>query len=178
MTHFIAFRPKGYCSQQGFTLIELIVVITLISVMMFFAVPRLNTNLLSSDKREVSKWLVLTVKSLKENAVRRQIRHVLHVDFDNHKFWTSVDMPAVDELEEMAQKKENEFKLPGGYRLIDVVFPEDQRESSGVVKIFFFQKGYSNHAMIHVEDADAHPITYEIEPFLRQIQIHDEYVEF
>ncbi|HMA86156.1 MAG TPA: type II secretion system protein [Desulfosalsimonadaceae bacterium] len=170
--------------SRGFTLIELIVVITLISVMMFFAVPRLNTNLLSSDKRKVSKWLVLTVKTLKENAVRRQARHILHVDFDNHKFWTSVDtpesadMPEMDELAEMSEKKQNEFQLPDGYRLLDVEYPEDQRESSGVAEIRFFKKGYSDHAMIHVEDADADRITYEVQPFLLEVQIHEDHAAF
>jgi len=160
------------------------VVITLIGTMMFFAVPRLNTNLLSSDKREVSKWLVLTVKRLKENAVRQQIRHILHVDFDNHKFWTSMDtpasaeMPEIDELAEMAESKQNEFQLPDGYRLLDVQYRRDQRESSGVAEIRFYKKGYSDHAMIHVENAEANRFTYEIQPFLLQVQVHEDHVEF
>lgn len=153
-------------------------VITLIGTMMFFAVPRLNTNLLSSNQREVSKWLVLTVKTLKENAVRRQVRHILHVDFDNHKFWTSVDTPEMEGLAEMAEKKQNEFQLPDGYRLTDVQYPADQKESSGVAEIRFFKKGYSDHVMIHLVDDRANRMTYEIQPFLLQVQIHEDHVEF
>lgn len=178
MTHIINFRSNDQCKGRGFTLIELIVVITLISIMMFFAVPRLNTNLLSSNEREVSKWIVLTVKSLKKNALRGQIRHRLHVDLDNNKLWTSVDAPEIDELEEMAQKKMNEYELPDGFQLIDVAFPGEQKKNSGVAKIRFFKKGYSDHAMIHLEDDSANRLTYEVEPFLLHVQIHEKYVEF
>ncbi len=146
--------------------------------MMFFAVPRLNTPLLSSDERKVSNWIVLTVKSLKENAVRRQIDHILHVDLENNRLWTSVDIPKIDELEEMAKKKINEYELPRGYRLLDVEFPEERKKTSDVAEIRFFKKGYSDHAMIHLEDDDAHRMTYEIEPFLLHVQIHEEYIGF
>ena len=146
--------------------------------MMFFAVPRLNTTLLSSDKRNVSKRIVLTVQLLKENAVKRHIRHILHVDLDNNKLWTTVDVPDIDELAEMAENKENEYDMPRGFRLIDVEFPDEQKETSGVVRIRFYKKGYSDYAMIHLEDDNANMISYEIEPFLHQVQIHERYVEF
>ncbi|MBS3758500.1 MAG: type II secretion system protein [Desulfobacterales bacterium] len=178
MTHFIRFRPKDQYKGRGFTLIELIVVITLISIMMFFAAPRLSTNMLSSDERQVSKWIVLTVKSLKKNAVRGQIRHILHVDLDNNKLWTSVDVPQIDALEEMAQKKKGSYEMPDGFQLLDVQYPDGRKEDSGVAEICFFKKGYSDHAMIHLEDDDANRMTYEVEPFLLHVQIHEEYLEF
>ncbi len=183
----IVSRSKPNLKPRGFTLIELVVVITLISVMMVFAVPRLSTNLLSSDSREVSKWIVLTVKSLKEQSVRQAVAFTLHVDLDNHKFWTSRDVPQleavdafadIEELEDLAENKEDELELPGGFRVVDVVFPGKEPRRSGVVPIRFYKKGYSDQAMIHLEDDRAGRVTYEIEPFLLQVQIHEEYVEF
>lgn len=190
MSPFIVSRSKPNLKLRGFTLIELVVVITLISVMMVFAVPRLSTNLLSSDSREVSKWIILTVRSLKEQSVRQAAAFTLHVDLDNHKFWTSratpqleaidafADIEELEELEELAETKENEMELPNGFRLVDVAFPGEEPRRSGVVPIHFYKKGYSDQAMIHLEDDRAGRVTYEIEPFLLQVQLHEEYVEF
>lgn len=158
--------------------------------MMVFAVPRLSTNLLSSDSREVSKWIILTVKSLKEQSMRQAAVFTLHVDLDNHKFWTSreepqleamdafADIQELEGLEDFSETRENEMELPRGFRLVDVVFPGEEPRRSGVVPIRFYKKGYSDQAMIHLENDRAGRVTYEIEPFLLQVQLHEEYVAF
>ncbi len=199
--------------SRGFTLIELIVVITLISVMMFFAIPRLNTSLLESDSRKVSKWMLLTVKALKNKAVRQQIPLLLQVDLDNHKLWTAVDFQTTDQpadplsgpvfgpmsgkmkalegndsretgseaggkLKLLEAAKGEEFKLPDGFRLLDVLFPGKVPISTGIATIRFYPKGYSDQVMIHLADDHADRITYEIKPFLPLLHIHDGYIEF
>ncbi len=164
--------------QRGFTLIELIVVITLISIMMFFAVPRLNTNLLSSEKRRVSQWIVLTVNSLKENAVRDQQDYLLCADPDENKLWTAVEKQAPGGAGEPEREKIKEFKIPEGWNLTDAAFPGRDPRRSGVAVIRFYKKGYSDKAMLHVEDDSADRITYEIRPFLKQVKIHEKYAEF
>ena len=182
------YLPGADC--RGFTLIELIVVITLISVMMFFAVPRLNTSLLTSDSRSVSKWMLLTVKGLKQKSLREQTPHVLQVDLDNQKLSgaaeikTSAETPeameAFGELDadEKQAGKSEALELPEGFRLIDVVFSGKTPVSSGIAKVRFYPEGYSDHVLIHMEDRDADRITFEIAPFLQQVQIHENDVDF
>lgn len=164
-------------------------VITLISVMMFFAVPRLNTNLLTSDSRRVSKWMVLTVQGLKQKSVREQTPHVLQVDLDNHKLASAAEMKeheaaeekeAFEELDagEKPAAKTEELELPEGFRLTDVAFPGKTPISSGIAEIRFYPGGYSDHALIHMEGSNTDRITFEIAPFLQQVQIHKSDVDF
>ena len=183
------FRYLTGADCRGFTLIELIVVITLISVMMFFAVPRLNTSLLTSDSRKVSKWIVLTVKGLKQKSVREQTLHVLQVDLDNHKLASAAERKApeaseqkeafedLDAGEKQAVKSE-ELELPDGFRLTEVEFPGKTPISSGIAKIRFHPRGYSDHALIHMEGSNGDRITFEIAPFLQQVQIQKSDVDF
>jgi len=183
---------SGYqagADNRGFTLIELIVVITLISVMMFFAVPRLNTTLLTSDSRRVSTWMVLTVKALKQKSLREQRTHLLQVDLEKHKLTSAVETKAPEASEgkeafeelnggkEQAAKSEA-LELPKGFRLTEVAFPGKTPISSGIAEIRFYPKGYSDHVLIHMEDSTGDRISFEIEPFLQQVQIHNSDVAF
>ena len=44
--------------------------------------------------------------------------------------------------------------------------------------INFYPKGYSDRAVIHVEDGHDNRYSYLIEPFLPHVKIKDEYIEF
>jgi prepilin-type N-terminal cleavage/methylation domain-containing protein len=191
LSPFIIFRTDSSTCCRGFTLIELIVVITLISVMMVFAVPRLHSDLLASDTRKVSKWMVLTVKKLKEASVRTRALHLLRIDMDKNRLWTQTgagSLPGGDSFETTEAQKilegleggktGNELELPAGFRVIDVTFAGREPLISGVADIRFRQEGYSDYVQIHLEDDRGGKHTYTIEPFLPRIVIHEGYVEF
>lgn len=158
--------------DEGFTLIELIVVILLISIVLVFAAPRLDVSFFSNQERKLSAWILLTVKSLKETAVKTQTSTTLHIDLDANRMWTSIG-EVTDET-----PRENEYALPSGYRLVDVQFPEMDKITRGVAVIRFYKKGYSDKALIHIEDSDDIQSSYLIEPFLPYVKISDTYIEF
>lgn len=158
--------------DRGFTLIELIVVILLISIVMVFAAPRLDVSFFSDQERKLSAWILLTVKSLKENAVKTQTLNTLHIDLDANRMWTSMG-EVTDET-----PRENEYVLPAGYRLMDVQFPEMDKITREIAVIRFYKKGYSDKALIHIEDNDDIQSSYLIEPFLPHVKISDTYIEF
>ncbi len=166
------FKKNKYADNQAFTLIELIVVISLISILLTFAVPRLDVSFLSDNKRNISSWILLTVQSLKENAVKDQTLCTLHIDFDNNQLWTSAG-PVTDET-----PKENEYSLPSGYRMMDVEFPDANKINKGIAEIQFYKKGYSDKSLIHIEDNDDVQYSFLIEPFLPHVKIIEKYVEF
>ena len=73
--------------NNGFTLIELIVVISLFSLMLFFAVPRFQFDVLSDHSKKTSRWIMLQVQALKEKSVHDQKRYVLHLSLDSNRLW-------------------------------------------------------------------------------------------
>jgi general secretion pathway protein H len=161
--------------RKAFTLIELIVVMSLISILLFFAVPRLDVNVFSNDDRNVSTWIIFTVKSLKEKSQQDVVRLTLYVDLDNDMMWSGKE---AGPEEKEAAPKENQYKLPEGMQLLDVQFPGMEQKSSGIAEIYFYPKGYSDKAIIHIRDNDHNRNSYVIEPFLSEVKIYDRYIEF
>ena len=69
--------------NNGFTLIELIVVIALIGLMLFFSLPRLQHNPFLDDSNKSARWLIGKIQALKESAIRDQKQYALHIDLDS-----------------------------------------------------------------------------------------------
>ena len=160
---------------KGFTLIELIVVISLISIMLFFAIPRFQRNVLSDSTKEVSRWILLKIPNIKERATREQKRYVLHVNLDSNKLWITHGAM----LEEALQSAEtNGYKLPEDIKLLDVEYPDQEKISVGQADIYFNEKGYSDKAMIHFENDDNEKFSFLIDPFLLRVRLYNSYAEF
>jgi prepilin-type N-terminal cleavage/methylation domain-containing protein len=169
-------RPRQRAgTKAGFTLIELIVVISLISLMLFFAIPRFGTDFVSDDLNTVSRWIILKVRTLKEQAFLQQKRYVLHVDMAANRLWISNDAMSEEELEKAAAEA---YQLPEDVKLIDVAYPLKGLLASGEAEIWFFKSGYSEKALIHIGNDADDKRTFLIEPFLPTVKFFEEEVGF
>ncbi len=167
-------RPPCSLKTCGFTLIELIVVISLISVMLFFSFPKIRLSFLT-DEKETIRWILLQVKNLKEKAVEKQQGFSLHIDIDAGKLWYSSELMNEEEIE-AAEKKAH--TLPEDMRILDVEFWGREPAASGVADISFYKKGYSDKAIIHIDIGADEPLSFFIEPFLTKVRMVEEYIGF
>ena len=180
---------------RAFTLIEIIVVISLIGTMLFFALPRMEGFREGTDRREVSKWILLNVTHLKNKAVETQTQHVLFIDMDANRFRVAMQQPAIaeDQMEDSPgeygrdpfdsegprqETEEKTFELPRGFRLTSVHYSADHTVTSGTAEIRFHPKGYSDRAVIHLTDRRNRQQSYLVEAFLPHVKIHDEHITF
>jgi prepilin-type N-terminal cleavage/methylation domain-containing protein len=161
--------------NQGFTLIELIVVITLISLMLFFAIPRFQVDVLSDNTNKASRWIMLKVHSLKEKAVREQKLYVLHISLDSNRLWITSEIMSQEELQ---AAEANGYELSDDINLLDVEYPDEEKISVGRADIYFYKKGYSDKAIIHISNDDNERRSFLIEPFLSHVRLYDKYIGF
>lgn len=159
--------------QRGFTLIELTVVIALISIIFFVTLPRIKNDIFVDQTKKTSRWLLTSVRYLKEASIRDQMDHALNVDMENGKIWVSHASMAEEVLE---QSETGGLTLSDGIRVLDVEFAGNRKMTNGVVQIQFYAKGYSDNAMIHVVNEDDRELSYHISPFLPRMKIIEEYV--
>jgi len=166
---------KGVFYRSGYTLIELVVVMALISIMFFVALPRFQESVLTDQSKKASRWIMTKTRHLKQQASRQKIDFVLHVDMEDGKLWVSNR----DMEEEALEKARNEaYRLPESLSIMDVEFARRGVVETGEAEILFYAKGYSDKAVIHLQHEDSGQYSFLIEPFLPQTKYFEEYAGF
>jgi prepilin-type N-terminal cleavage/methylation domain-containing protein len=170
MKSILSPRSSG---EEGYTLIEISVVIVLIGVILLMAIPRVQDTLTSDRMRSAVRNLSGTARELKANAVREQVDHYLHLDLDRRVLWsTRDDMTA----ETRTVRRSRARSLPSGVRIADVALADEGKKNQGEVIIRFFSQGYVQPAAIHLTD-DERTMTLIFQPFLSTFEVQDKYVD-
>jgi prepilin-type N-terminal cleavage/methylation domain-containing protein len=158
----------------GFTLIELIVVVALLGLMLFFSLPRLQNNPFLDDDKQSSRWLIGTIQTLKESAIRDQKLYTLHFDLDSGRVWETNESMSQDDIENAVL---NSHTLPEDLRIIDIEFPTKGKINSGQAAINFYKAGYTDKALVHMQDGNTY-LSFLIEPFIPNVQFFEKYASF
>jgi prepilin-type N-terminal cleavage/methylation domain-containing protein len=165
--------------QHGFSLIEIVVVMAVISTIIFFSIPRLQNEFFVDQTKKVSRWIYVKVRHLKEISLREKKDYILHVDLGTNSFSISKQSSEEEQgAEENVEKAHHSFDLPQDVRILDVEFPDNQVFSSGRIDILFYAKGYSDKAFIHLVDEKDRQLSFLIEPFLPTVKYFDRHVGF
>ena len=91
--------------EKGFTLIELIIVILLLSIFLTFSVPHFKTDLLQNNTGTTCRWIVKKINVLRKTAINNQKTYTLHVGIDSNRMWVTDESMSEDVMENMEQKR-------------------------------------------------------------------------
>ena len=167
-------RTTYHGHRNGFTLLELIVVIALLGIMLVFTVPRFHETLFLDETKTGSRWIIGKIQALKEAAVRNQKQYSLHINLDAEQFWETSASMSAEELENAAL---NASPLPSGIKIADIEYPIRGKITSGQTDITFYKNGTSDKVLIHLQDGDEY-VSYLIEPFLSEVTQYEKYASF
>jgi prepilin-type N-terminal cleavage/methylation domain-containing protein len=159
----------------GFTLIELMVVMLLISIILAVAIPRFEGAFLQDPTKKISRWMINTVRTLRSTALQRQKLQTLVVDLNDNRMW--IIQEDMDE-DARAAASEKSFRMPSAVRIVDVVFPEREQISSGNAEIHFYPSGFSDAAVIHLETGNTERFSFLVEPLLPKVKFFEEWISF
>jgi len=160
---------------SGFTLIELTVVVCLISTLLFLILPRLENSFFLNNTHKTARWIIATARILKDDAQRKQKRFKLVINLDTNRMWVSTE---AEPEEKLKPSDHNQYILPSNVKILDIEYPAIGKITSGRADINFYKKGYSDKALIHLEDDDENQISLLIEPFLSKVAVYEEYIRF
>ena len=162
-------------NHKGFTLIELVVVVSLIVMMIGLTLPKIRTALLSDDLKRTTLRMVGLAKNLRDEAVREQKTYGLHLDMVRQQYW--IGFTTMTE-EEQALARKNAEKLPRNVQILDVWFKEGGKVGEGEAVILFFKQGYVQPSAIHLGDDDGQRFTVVLSPFGGKVKVLEKYVDF
>ncbi len=160
---------------HGFTLIEITIVMALIGVLLFFAIPRFQDALFIDPSKKPSRWLMVTIPQLRSSAIRHQRYYHLHVDLTDNRLWTT-HAAQTDEAQDRAKKKG--YRLSEEVRLTGVVFANGKKQTVDVVSIGFHPQAWADRAIIHMETDSRDRYSFIIHPFLSRLERIEGYQDF
>jgi prepilin-type N-terminal cleavage/methylation domain-containing protein len=160
-------------SYQGFTLIELVMVILLIGFMLTITLPRLQNLALGDNLKTVLRTLTSTINEIKYQAIKDNRTYYLKFDFGAKKFWS--DSSNLTE-EERIDAKKNSIVLPSDVNVTDIEFKDGRAISTGEVSIGVNKKGYIDPSVIHLSSNDGRRFTFVLRPFLASVNVLENYI--
>jgi len=161
-------------NKQGFTLIELMVVMLLISIIMAVAIPRFDSTPFQDPRKKLSRWMINAVRHLRASAIQQQKIQALVVDLSEQRMWMIHEEMSE---EEQAASAEKAFSLDKSIRMVNAQFPDQESINTGTIEVRFYPSGYSDRILFHLEGEDAERISFLLEPLLPKLKIIDEWIE-
>ena len=157
-------RAALVSNNCGYTLVELIVVSTLVGILFFFAIPRIAPDHPPEGFRSTINWFVLNIPRLKRLSVSEQKTILLHIGRTDGVLWVS---------EAAAETPTERFQLPTTVHIREIVSFGRALPESGPVIIRFLPNGISDFVKISLSDDDGHEADIQIEPFLYAAKISE-----
>ncbi|MDH3327972.1 MAG: prepilin-type N-terminal cleavage/methylation domain-containing protein [Desulfobulbaceae bacterium] len=168
-------NDKKSSSSRGFTLLELMVVMVLISLMTAFAVPGLRSSFFSDQLKTTTRKILGLVSEASQEAVSKHAEYSLYFDLEKNSISTFQEeqKEAADEQYPQGQ----ELNIPDSVQLADVTSVHGGKQSQGKAVIRFSKKGYVDKTLIHLRSDDGDDMTIMLSPFLGVTKIFDSYID-
>ncbi|MCX5869095.1 MAG: prepilin-type N-terminal cleavage/methylation domain-containing protein [Deltaproteobacteria bacterium] len=175
---FPAFTPVPHgrvANQQGFTLLELIIVCLLISVSLAFSVPNLRQALVIDQLAANSRKVMALIKEVRNLAAQKQQSYLIYFDLDRKKIWYQQDVPALKEEKKQGSAHPS-IQFPSSVRIQDLQIGTAEKKTSGEVALWVNRQGYMERTILHLADDQDNIISLVFSPFYSTIKAYDTYI--
>ena len=162
--------------DQGFTLIEILVVMVILGGLLFIAVPKFR-DFTDINLKSASRNLSGTIKYLYNESIFKKNIYKLAFDIENNEYWVEYmqDNQFVVSTDPVLKRR----KLPGNIYFQDIFTERTQEkvETGNEVFILFLPNGFVDYAVIHLGSPRNDSFTLETKPYTGGTKIYDRYYE-
>lgn len=181
--------------RSGFTLIEILIVVAIISIVMALGLPaisRVTYQRLNSTTRQ----FVGMIKTIRNDAILLSVVHRLVLDMDKQEYWVEEQSgsellanPDADNSKKKTPTKKDDDAppafnrsdkygkkpkaMPGGVRIRGVLKAQEGFRTEGTVYIHFFPNGFNEQAIVQLarENDDSGGYSLFIRPASGRMEI-------
>jgi len=161
-------------ADRGFTFVELVVVITILSVMLGFCIPLFRDIGLMTSRGKDASDLARRIQALKQKAVARDMDCALHIHPGTGLVYVTDE--TMDERERAAAKQRGVY-YNGSVDILSLELPGEQEGGRQTRILVFSRRGYSDRALIHLRE-NRDPVTLKVGMFATDVQRFDRYVSY
>lgn len=162
---------------DGFTLLELIIVLALVGLLLVVSIPALRDRAFDDPLRAAGRKLIGYIDGVRNMAVREQQSYVLFIDLSGNRLWyqRESDLPASG----VEVPEKGVLQLRGGVKLRDVWMKAAGTVREGIPELWVSRQGYLDQTVLHLgnEDEDEETLSLRIFPFLPTVEVLDGYYE-
>ncbi|MEK6201736.1 MAG: prepilin-type N-terminal cleavage/methylation domain-containing protein [Desulfobulbaceae bacterium] len=173
--HHSLFPHNQSKNQQGFTLLELLIVCLLITVSLAFSVPNLRQAMVIDQLAASSRKVIALVKEVRTLAAQEQQPYLIHFDLNGKKIWYQQDIHGLKEENEHENHHPG-IQLPPSVYLQDIQTGTAEKKTSGEVALWITKQGYMEQTILHLADDQDNIISLVLSPFLSTIKVYDSYI--
>lgn len=159
--------------EQGFTLIELVVVTFLIGLMLSISIPSLRNAFFTDPLRASTRKVIGLVTGVRELAARSQQPYLLHINRNENRIWYEREKNT-EENHAQEAVAEKELTFPEAVKIAGVWVGSDDTSSQGQIVIWISKQGYLQEMIVRLEDDDGNHLNVQFYPFLEPALVSDD----
>ncbi|MBV5316825.1 MAG: type II secretion system protein [Desulfobulbaceae bacterium] len=167
-------------NHQGFTLLELIVVMVLIAITVTLTVPKISNFIYTDQLKVAVRKLVGLINQSSQLAQRNQAPYLLRYIEGEQRFVVEPEQQKEDEtktfFKESKEIKERGLRLAESVKVKDCWSWYGGIRTTAEFSIRFTKNGYVEPTIIHLREDGGREISVVLSPFLGKVQVVDRYV--
>ncbi len=155
--------------ERGFTLVELIVVMVMISLTASFAMPRIRSTLFTNQLTSAVRRFVGLVAETAQEARLKRTSLVLRFDRERHLFTAGpVQDNGMDD-----ERKYQRIRVDESVQVVDIESAHSDKESkfAGGMAIRFSSRGYTDKTAVRFRHENGDEMSVILSPFLGMTRI-------
>ena len=164
-------------NAQGFTLIEMIVVIFLIAIMLSLSIPSLRNTFFTDPLKATTRKIIGLVAGVRDLAVRSQQPYLLHFSRLENRIWYE-KVGAGQDNKDLNNEQINQLMLPESVKITGFWMAGEDHLTEENSVVWISKQGFLDDTVIRIEDEKGNHLNVQFYPFLNPALVSDELAPF
>lgn len=156
VTHRLLRSTGPATGENGFTLLELLVVSTLIAIMLAVSVPAFRTSLFTDQLRQAARKAIGTINEARQAATGSRNGCFINLDLNESQLSYDCPQPPTEEETDTADedKPQRVTTLPSAIRITSIWKGTEQNVTTGDVSLWINQNGQMDQMIMNLTDGE------------------------